>query len=88
MVTNYEQKKKLIQRFVSMPNDFSWPELIRLLSGFGYQLSGVGKTGGSRVRFIHKMLPPIILHQPHPSTVLKRYQIEQVIELLRLEGLI
>ena len=82
------RKEKLIQRCVSVPNDFSWQELIKLLSGFGYQLSGAGKTGGSRVRFIHEMLPPIILHKPHPSTVLKRYQIEQVIELLRLEGLI
>jgi hypothetical protein len=82
------RKEKLIQRFVSVPNDFSWQELIKLLSGFGYQLSETGKTGESRVRFIHEVLPPIILHKPHPSPVMKRYQIEQVVELLRIEGLI
>jgi hypothetical protein len=82
------RKEKLLRRCLSLPNDFSWQELIRLLSGFGYQLSGSGKTGGSRVRFIHKIFPPIILHKPHPSAVLKRYQIEQIIELLQIEGLI
>lgn len=82
------KKEKLIQRCLSMPIDFSWQELIKLLAGFGYQLSGGGKTGGSRVRFIHETLPPIILHKPHPSNVMKRYQIEQIIELLRIEGLI
>jgi len=82
------RKEKLLQRCLSVPNDLSWQELIKLLSGFGYQLSDGGKTGGSRVRFIHEMLPPIILHKPHPSPVMKRYQIEQVIDLLRKEGLI
>jgi len=82
------KKEKLLQRCLSMPNDFLWQELIKLLSGFGYQLSGGGKTGGSRVRFIHEILPPIILHKPHPSSVMKRYQIEQIIEILRTEGLI
>jgi hypothetical protein len=40
------KKEKLLRRCLSMPNDFSWQELIKLLSGFGYQLSGGGKTGG------------------------------------------
>jgi len=51
-------------------------------------LTKSGKTGGSRVKFIHNTLPPIILHKPHPTPVLKIYQLEQIEETLRGEGLI
>jgi HicA toxin of bacterial toxin-antitoxin, len=70
------------------PSDFTWQELISLLTGFGYALARTGKTGGSRVKFIHKTLPPIILHKPHPTLVLKRYQLEQIEETLKGEGLL
>jgi hypothetical protein len=59
-----------------------------MLKGFGYTLAKSGKTGGSRVKFIHETLPPIILHKPHPTRILKKYQVEQIEETLRGEGLI
>ncbi|MCJ7483861.1 MAG: type II toxin-antitoxin system HicA family toxin [Thermodesulfovibrionales bacterium] len=59
-----------------------------MLNGFGYTLAKSCKPGGSRVTFIHEMLPPIILHKPHPTPVLKKYQLEQIEETLRGEGLI
>lgn len=71
-----------------MPVDFTWQELKSLLSGFGYAQVKAGKTGGSRVRFDHQRGFPIILHRPHPARVLKRYQIEQVIQTLKNEGFI
>jgi len=71
-----------------MPSDFTWEELVSLLTGFGYTLAKSGKTGGSRVKFIHETLPPIILHKPHPTPVLKKYQLEQIEETLKGEGLI
>lgn len=71
-----------------MHADFTWQELETMLSGFGYKQLKTGKTGGSRVKFMHETLPPIILHKPHPKPVLKRYQIEQIEETLRNEGLI
>jgi hypothetical protein len=58
------------------------------LTGFGYTLTKTGKTGGSRVKFIHEALPPIILHKPHPTPALKKYQLEQIEATLREEGLI
>jgi len=58
------------------------------LSGFGYTLIKSGQTGGSRIKFIHGNLSPIILHKPHPMNVLKKYQLEQIEETLREEGLI
>lgn len=82
------KQEKLIQRFVSKPVDFSWSELKSLLAGFGYALAAGGKTAGSRVKFLHTDRPPVILHRPHPVPVLKRYQIEQLLEFLHKEGLL
>jgi len=81
-------RKKSIDPFLSRPSDFTWQELVNLLNGFGYKLAKTGKTGGSTVKFMHETLPPIILHKPHPTPVLKKYQLEQVEENLRAEGLI
>ena len=82
------KREKLIRRFLAKPADFSWAELKSLLEGFGYSLAPGGSTGGSRVRFIHAERPPVILHKPHPAPVLKRYQLEQITEFLRKEGLV
>ncbi|MBI5575816.1 MAG: type II toxin-antitoxin system HicA family toxin [Deltaproteobacteria bacterium] len=82
------KRDKLIQRFRSRPKDFTWNELVAMLEGFGYSRAGIGKTGGSRVRFSHPDYPQINLHRPHPTPILKRYQVEQVEELLKGEGLI
>jgi hypothetical protein len=82
------KREKLIQRFSSKPVDFSWGELKSLLEGFGYSLGDGGKTGGSRVKFLHPNYPPVILHKPHPTPILKRYQVEQIAEFLKKEGLL
>jgi hypothetical protein len=80
--------EKLLKRFLSMPVDFTWQELKALLAGFGYAQVKAGKTGGSRVRFDHQAGVPIILHRPHPSPGLKRYQMEQITQLLKNEEFI
>lgn len=82
------QNEKLIKRFKTRPVDFTWDELIRLLNNFGYELHKKGKTGGSRRRFIHPIYAFITLHEPHPQKVLKRYQIDQIIEILKEEELL
>jgi hypothetical protein len=82
------KREKLLDRFLTKPKDFSWDELAKVLNGFGYKQISAGKTGGSRVRFISPDYPPIILHKPHPKPVLKRYQLEEIIDLLRQEKLI
>ena len=82
------RQEKLLQRFKTIPADFSWSELQRLLAGFGYELSVGGRTGGSRIRFIHADHPPIILHKPHPTPLLKRYQLVQILEFLKKEAIL
>jgi hypothetical protein len=80
--------EKLVKRFLSKPADATSDELKAMLSGLGYVQSKSGKTGGSRVRFDHQTAAPIILHYPHTTPVLKRYQIEQIEEVLKKEGLL
>ena len=82
------RRSKLVQRLQQRPRDFTWDELVRLLTGFGYRQARPGRTGGSRRRFVHPLHPTIILHRPHPRNTLKMYQIYQVVEILQTEGLI
>jgi hypothetical protein len=85
LMTKYE---KILDRLLTKPKDFTWDELSKVLNGFGYKQISAGKTGGSRARFIHPHCPPIILHRPHPKPILKRYQIEEIINLLKQENLL
>lgn len=78
------RKQKLLDRFLSMPTDFHFDELVRLLKHFGYCEVRKGKTSGSRVKFVNKDGVPIILHKPHPDGILKNYQIRQIKEFLGL----
>ena len=82
------RKEKLIKRLKSKPKDFTWDETKSLLIGLGFTEVKTGKTGGSRKRFINSSNVVVTLHRPHPRNILKRYQIEQLIELLSAEGLI
>jgi hypothetical protein len=43
-----------------------------------------GKTGGSRRKFVNDENNIISLHEPHPQKVLKAYQIDIIIEHLKL----
>lgn len=80
------QIDKLMKRFLSMPNDFTWVELRRVLVGLRYEETQAGKTSGSRVRFMHEDYPPISLHKPHPKPTLKEYQVKQILQTLKERG--
>ena len=71
------KKDKLKERLLSCPADFTWAELKKLLLSLGYQESNVGKTSGSRVRFVAEKYSPILLHKPHPQPVVKKYMLKQ-----------
>lgn len=78
--------EKLTSRFLTRPKDFTYSELKRILSGFGYiELQGAG----SRVVFFNdKLKHSIKLHRPHPGNLLKKYQIDLVLNELRLNDLL
>ena len=81
-------KDKLIKRFKSLPNDFTWEEMSRLLVLLGYSPGNKGKTSGSRVIFKGEGKRPIMLHRPHPGNIIKGYVIKKVYEYLKNENLI
>lgn len=81
-------KEKLIERFKSLPTDFTFDELERLLVLFGYERNNKGRTSGSRVIFKDKDAHPIMLHKPHPGNILKGYALKQVYDELKNRGLI
>jgi HicA toxin of bacterial toxin-antitoxin, len=82
------RKEKLIARLRKKPRDFGWDEMTALLNALGYKQTKTGKTGGSRRRFIHPTAPPIILHEPHSARILKRYIVDDILEILEREGLL
>ena len=78
------QKEKLIARFLTMPSDFHYNEVVKLLGYFNFKEVKKGKTSGSRVKFINDEGVTIILHKPHPSGIMKKYQLKQIREVLDL----
>ena len=82
------QKGKLIEKLMARPKTLSFDDAESLLRYFSYRRSNKGKTSGSRVMFISEEHPPIMLHKPHPRKELLEYQIKQLTEILKEEGLI
>ena len=81
------KKDKLIARLKSKPKDFEFDEAKTLLELCGYILSNAGKTSGSRVCFV-KDKKVFRIHKPHPRKELLVYQIMELIDELKQEGLI
>ena len=82
------RREKLLARLQKRPKDFTWDELTSLLKILGYVQRKSGKTGGSRVRFVHSSSPNITLHKPHPARIVKMYMINDILEILRKEEMI
>ena len=78
------KKEKLIARFLTMPSDFHFNEVVKLLGHFDFHELRKGKTSGSRVKFMNPEGVPIMLHKPHPSGIMKHYQLKQIKEVLGL----
>ena len=81
------KREKLIQRFLILPADFTFEEMVILLSYFDYHLKIDAQ--GSRVKFInHRSNDIVHFHRPHPNNILKRYILKQVMIKLKSEGAI
>ena len=81
-------KDKLIERFKTLPSDFSFHEVERLLKYFGYEKSNKGKTSGSRIIYKNGNKRPIMLHKPHPRDIMKAYAMRQLLNDLTEAGFI
>jgi hypothetical protein len=78
------KKDKLLERFLSIPKDFTYYELKALLNSFGYEERNLGKTSGSRVSFYNRNNGhQLKLHKPHPENIFKRVYLKNIkIELI------
>ena len=74
--------EKAIERFKSKPNDFTYDELKKILNNLGFIENNKGKISGSSVSFIDNNNRIIQLHKPHPSNILKRYKITEILNQL------
>ena len=82
------QKEKLIQKLQTNPKDFTFDEAETLLGYFNIKRSNKGRTSGSRVIFKGGTHGDLLMHKPHPQKELRPYQVKNLLEYLREEGLI
>ena len=78
--------EKALERLLSAPTprDYTWGELVAVMTRLNYELKS---TGGSGRKFIHRTTQAtLMLHEPHPGSILKVYQVRDVIRFLRQEG--
>ena len=76
--------EKALKRLTSKPSDFEWSEFKAVMQHFGFELK---TTGGSGRKFIHRETRAThFVHEPHPSSVLKTYQVRDAVAFLTKEG--
>lgn len=76
--------EKLLRHIASNPKDFTWSELTSLMSSLGIELR---TSSGSARRFINPATQhAFYIHQPHPSSILKPYQVREAVKFLKQEG--
>lgn len=82
-----DKKDKLLQRFRTLPRDFTFDEMVAVFKGCGFSLSNKGATSGSRIDFINENDGnSYIMHKPHPSNIIKGYVMRQVYSFLEVNG--
>lgn len=78
--------EKEIERLKSKPKDFTYNEAKNLLNNLGFYENNKGKTSGSRVVFVNHNDIKMEIHKPHPSNILKPYQVKIILNrLIELE---
>jgi predicted RNA binding protein YcfA (HicA-like mRNA interferase family) len=77
------KQEKALKRLAAVPKDFTWSELVSLMKSLSYELQ---KAGGSGRKFVHTATKStLFIHEPHPSKILKPYQVRDVIHHLSKE---
>ena len=74
-------KEKLIERFQSLPNDFTFDELKRVMGFYGFTVMNSGATSGSRTDF-KKGSVHVKMHKPHPGNIVGRKTLKSIRDYL------
>jgi hypothetical protein len=75
--------QKTVARLLAKPVDYTWDELLSLMIALGYEHRTSSGSGRKFFDPVSKAL--FFMHEPHPSRVLKAYQVRAVIQFLRKE---
>ena len=81
------QLDKAKERLLSCPKDYTYDEAKALLNKLGFVEDNKGKTSGSRVKFSRASDKKIImLHKPHPQSIMRLYAVKDLINTLKGTG--
>jgi len=80
--------KRVLERLKNGSIDITYDEMQSLLVHLGYSIDTMGKTSGSRTRFICEGREDILLHRPHPQKELNEFCIKRIYETLKGEQII
>lgn len=80
-------KEKLVKRFLSLPRDFTFDEVIRLFAVFGFIISQKGRSSGSRVAFV-RGVEVFTMHRPHLANIVKRGTLQNIKDYLEQKKLL
>ncbi len=80
------KKEKLLRRLTSRPKDFTWSELVSLMTTLGFDMEK--SSGSGRKFFLERTGVVLFIHEPHPAKVLKPYQVKDAIDLLERAGIL
>ena len=84
------QFEKLWNRFLSVPSDFSYDDLKKIMKHYGYIENNKGKTSGSRLVFIKRddvEKTTIFLHKPHGfDAYVRKAAIRSIIAAMERNG--
>jgi hypothetical protein len=70
-------------RLKSVPKDFTYSEVRKILTSLGFVEDTKGKTSGSRVKFYRNSdKKMIMLHKPHPSNIICISDVKDLIMFL------
>jgi len=80
------RKAKLLERLLARSADFEWDEAVTLMKQCNFKLLNA-KGGGSGRRFVHETTRvKVLIHEPHPGNIVKKYAQEALIDGLRNSG--
>lgn len=75
------RKEKLKAKLDTLPKNFTWDELVALMSHFGFKLLNA-KRGSGRKFYSEDKDRLVMFHEPHPENTMKRYVLAEVKQLL------
>ena len=80
------KREKLLKRLASRPTDFTWAELVSLMTSLDFEMES---ASGSGRRFTNPVTESALyIHEPHPAKVLRSYQVRDAIYFLKKEGIL